>query len=57
MTIKELIAELVKHDQSGTVELADAGGSMGSSLTGWMADDADLESVRATDKGVILSKY
>lgn len=57
MTIGELIEELRKYDPAGTVELQDAGGAMGSSQTGWMPDDADLEEVRETKTGVILSSF
>jgi len=57
MTVKELITELQKYKPDGIVLLADAGGSMGSSQTGWMSDDEVCESVRETAEGVILSKF
>ena len=57
MTIGEVIKELQKYNPDGIVELGEAGGSMGSSWTGWMSADALCESVRETKEGVVLSQY
>jgi hypothetical protein len=57
MTVKELIEKLKTMPPDAKVWIQDADGSMGSSWTGWMSCDAELEDVREISEGVLLAKY
>lgn len=59
MTKIELIKALQESSapDDSTVWLEDAGGSMGSDLTGWMSSDEECKGVRTLQTDILLTKY
>lgn len=54
MTVKEAIEILSKCNPESELVIEDGGGSMGSSQTGWMAEDCGVEEINDLETRVVI---